>query len=101
MAWVRATAQPDVLVDVATLTGAATLGLGRTHAALYSTDDSLGQALVAAGEASGEAAWRLPLVESYRASLDSVVAAFAHLTRYPHISGGSLSATMFLQQLAV
>ena len=100
MAWVRATAQPDVLVDVATLTGAATLGLGRTHAALYSTDDSLGQALVAAGEASGEAAWRMPLVESYRASLDSDVADIAHQSRDPHISGGSITAALFLQHFA-
>ncbi len=100
MAWVRDTARPDVLVDVATLTGAVTLGLGRTHAGLYATDDALAAALEAAGEVSGERAWRLPLVESYRPSLDSAVADISHQSRDPHIMGGSITAALFLQHFA-
>src|SRR5690625_985613 len=100
LAWVRETARPDVLVDVATLTGAVTLGLGRTHAGLYATDDALAAALEAAGERSGERVWRLPLVESYRPSLDSAVAAIAHQSRDPHIMGGSITAALFLQHFA-
>ncbi|WP_324652414.1 leucyl aminopeptidase family protein [Georgenia sp. H159] len=100
MAWVRDTERPDVLVDVATLTGAVTLGLGRTHAGLYSTDDALAAALEAAGEHSGERAWRLPLVESYRAGLDSSVADISHQSRDPHVMGGSITAALFLQHFA-
>ncbi|HLV05746.1 M17 family metallopeptidase [uncultured Georgenia sp.] len=100
MAWVRQTARPDVLVDVATLTGAVTLGLGRTHAGLYATDDALAAALEAAGEVSGERVWRLPLVESYRPSLDSDVADISHQSRDPHIMGGSITAALFLQHFA-
>ncbi|QDB78632.1 leucyl aminopeptidase family protein [Georgenia wutianyii] len=100
MAWVRQTARPDVLVDVATLTGAVTLGLGRTHAGLYATDDTLAAALTSAGEVSGERVWRLPLVESYRASLDSSVADISHQSRDPHIMGGSITAALFLQRFA-
>ncbi|WP_454085760.1 leucyl aminopeptidase family protein [Georgenia sp. Marseille-Q6866] len=100
MAWVRDTARPDVLVDVATLTGAVTLGLGRTHAGLYATDESLAAALQAAGEVSGERTWRLPLVDSYRRSLDSAVADISHQARDPHVSGGSITAALFLQHFA-
>ncbi|MEE6273680.1 leucyl aminopeptidase family protein [Georgenia sp. MJ206] len=100
IAWVRATHDPDVVVDVATLTGAATLGLGRTHAALYSDDDALAAALTAAGEESGERVWRMPLVEEYRASLASDVADLCHQSTDPHISGGSITAALFLQHFA-
>ena len=100
MAWVRDTVGPDVLVDVATLTGAATLGLGRFHAALYATQDSLAREILAAGEASGERAWRMPLVESYRAGLDSDVADISHQSRDPLVSGGSITAALFLQHFA-
>ncbi len=100
MAWVRETARPDVLVDVATLTGAVTLGLGRTHAGLYATEEALAVALESAGEVSGERVWRLPLVESYRPSLDSAVADISHQSRDPHIMGGSITAALFLQHFA-
>ncbi|MDP9417020.1 MAG: leucyl aminopeptidase family protein, partial [Actinomycetota bacterium] len=84
----------------ATLTGAATLGLGRRHAALYSTDDELASELVAAGAASGERVWRMPLVEDYRAALDSEVADLCHIATDPHVSGGSITAALFLQRFA-
>ena len=53
VAYAVETLSPAVIVDVATLTGAATLGLGRRHAALYSTSDELAGALVAAADAAG------------------------------------------------
>ena len=67
MAWADEHLDPDLVVDVATLTGAASLGLGRRHAALYSPDDDLAAALAAAAAAAGEQVWRMPLVEDYRA----------------------------------
>jgi leucyl aminopeptidase len=90
---------PSVIVDVATLTGAATMGLGRRHAALYSTSDELAGALTAAGDAAGERLWRMPLVADYRESLDSQVADVAHIeTR--KMGGGSITAALFLERFA-
>jgi len=90
---------PDVLVDVATLTGAARIALGSTHAALYSTSDQLAAALVAAGEASGERLWRMPLVPEYREALDSPVADLANITRADG-QAGSITAALFLREFA-
>lgn len=90
---------PDVLVDVATLTGAATLGLGKQHGALYCADDELAAALVAAGAASGEPLWRMPLVPEYRAALDSAIADVRHVAE-PGVGGGSITAALFLQRFA-
>ena len=99
IAYAAATLAPSVIVDVATLTGAATLGLGRRHAALYSTSDPLAAALCAAGEAAGERLWRMPLVADYRESLESTVADVAHVeTR--KMGGGSITAALFLERFA-
>jgi leucyl aminopeptidase len=89
---------PDVIVDLATLTGAATLGLGRRHAALYATDDRLAAALDAASEASGERVWRMPLVEDYMDALHSDVADFCHIDRDGKHMGGSITAALFLRE---
>ena len=100
MAWVRLTLAPDVLVDVATLTGAASLGLGKRHGALYSNDPDLSTALVAAGDRTGEALWPMPLVEEYRAALDSAVADLSHIATDTRVSGGSITAALFLEHFA-
>lgn len=98
LAWAGAALDPDVVVDIATLTGAATLGLGRRHAALYATDEALAAALVAAGEATGEAVWRMPLVEDYRQALESPVADVANIATDPHVHAGSIVAALFLRR---
>ena len=90
----------DVIVDVATLTGAATLGLGRRHAAMYATDDRIAAALDRAAEAGGERVWRMPLTEDYRDALDSEVADLSHISRDKHIGGGSITAALFLREFA-
>lgn len=56
----------DRMVDIATLTGAVVVGLGSTYAALLSNDDELAAEVGAAGEASGELVWRLPLHDEYK-----------------------------------
>jgi len=89
---------PDLVVDVATLTGAATLGLGRQHAALYTADDDLAGRLSAAGEETGERVWRMPLVEEYRAGLDSDVADLRHVPSSPSPGAGSVTAALFLRE---
>jgi leucyl aminopeptidase len=92
---------PEVVVDIATLTGAATLGLGRRHAALYATDERLAAGLAAAGAASGELTWRMPLVEEYRPVLDSPVADLRHVPAPGGApGGGSITAALFLREFA-
>ncbi len=98
LAWARAEYQPRVVVDVATLTGAATLGLGRGHGALFAPDESLAGALAAAGSAHGEDLWAMPLVEDYRESLRSDVADIAHIATNDHVKAGAIIAALFLQR---
>jgi leucyl aminopeptidase len=98
LAYAATELKPDVIVDLATLTGAATLGLGRRHAAMYSTDDRLARALEAAADASGERVWRMPLVEDYLDALDSDVADLCHIDRTNGRGGGSITAALFLRE---
>ncbi|WP_068325734.1 leucyl aminopeptidase family protein [Janibacter terrae] len=86
--------EPDVLVDVATLTGAARVALARSMAALFTPDDALAEELSAAGAATGEPYWRLPLHEEYRAYLRSDV---ADLDNAPG-KVGAVTAALFLQE---
>ena len=65
---------PDLLVDLATLTGANAVALGKRTAALYSDRDDLAEAVLAAAEAAGERAWRMPLPADYTEYLSSDVA---------------------------
>ncbi|MEZ0492166.1 M17 family metallopeptidase [Kineococcus sp. TBRC 1896] len=97
LAYADAVLRPDVLVDVATLTGAATLGLGKRHAALYSPDAGLVAQLEAAAAASGERVWHMPLVEDYAAALESDVADARQVTTTPGHGGGSIVAALFLR----
>ena len=97
LAYADAELEPDVVVDVATLTGAATLGLGQQHGALFTPDDELAAALVAAGDAAGERLWRMPLVEEYRRSLRSDVADVRHVAE-PGTSAGAVTAALFLER---
>jgi leucyl aminopeptidase len=99
LAYADATLDPAAVVDIATLTGAAKIALGLRYAAVYSTDDDLATALTGAGEAGGEALWRMPLVEEYRASIDSDVADLANIGRGGY-GGGSIVAALFLREFA-
>ena len=99
LAYAVANLDPDVLVDVATLTGAASRGLGRRHAALYATDDELAAGFEAAAVASGEQVWRMPLVEEYRPVLDSPIADLRHVAGKGAAPGaGSITAALFLRE---
>ncbi len=66
--------EPKVMVDVATLTGSVVTALGDEYAGLFSRHDDLAEDLVAAGKASGEELWRLPLHPSYAENLESPIA---------------------------
>ena len=88
---------PDYLVDIATLTGAATLGLGRQYAAMYTRDNTLAAQLSKAGEASGDRVWHMPLVDDYKDSLVSDIADFNHNASKGKYSAGSVTAALFLE----
>jgi leucyl aminopeptidase len=99
LAYADLTMNPSVLVDVATLTGAARTALGTTVGAIFSNDDELAAALTSAGEASGERLWRLPLVDEYRDALDSAVADIAHVpTDRRYGRPGAIDAALFLRE---
>lgn len=96
LAFADTTLDPDVLVDVATLTGAASVGLGRGHAALFSGDEALVAELEAAGHATGEPVWHMPLVEDYAPAVSSTVADLRHVPADPP-GGGAVTAALFLR----
>src|SRR5699024_2556224 len=84
----------DVIVDIATLTGAQMVALGNQGSAVMGTDD-IRQAVVQAAGASGEQFWPMPLPEELRPSLKSTMADIANIgDRF----GGMLSAGLFLQE---
>lgn len=88
--------RPDLLVDLATLTGAQSVALGKRTAALYTHHDGLAAELRAAASDAGERMWRMPLPEEYRALLHSDV---ADLTNAPTPDqAGSILAALFLRE---
>jgi len=91
---------PDYLVDIATLTGSATLGLGKQHAAMYTRDEQLARDLEFAGIESGDRVWHMPLVDDYKDALESDIADFNHLAKKAKYSGGSVTAALFLEHFA-
>ncbi|MDP9885135.1 leucyl aminopeptidase [Sinomonas atrocyanea] len=85
---------PDAVIDVATLTGAALVALG-TRTAGVMGDDDVTRPLLDAAAAAGEAAWPMPLPEELRAGLDSATADIANVGERP---GGMLTAAIFLKE---
>jgi leucyl aminopeptidase len=96
LSYAAAKLRPDQVIDLATLTGAARVALGTSHAALFATDDELASSLLAAGLASGERLWRMPLADDYLPLLDSPVADIAHVSR-DGAAPGSIIAALFLR----
>ncbi len=92
---------PDVIVDVATLTGAMPVALGKKIAGLFASDDTLAGQLLAAGQASGEQVWRMPLVQDYRPALESTTADLRNIGNPQlKLAGGSITAALFLQEFS-
>ena len=96
LAYAQKTFKPDILIDLATLTGAILVALGQDRAGLFSNDDKLAAHLHQAGEESGEKVWRLPLGRAYDKMIDSKVADVKNIGggRY----AGSITAAQFLQR---
>ena len=88
--------EPDLLIDFATLTGAARIALGTELPALFSTDDEVAAAILAAGLDTADPLWRMPLFRSYRRHLDSRVADINNIASVGQ--GGAITAALFLQE---
>ena len=93
--YAQQTYSPRAIIDLATLTGAIMVALGHEVAGLFANNDELAQRLVAAGEASGEKVWRMPLGAAYDKLIDSK---FADMKNTGGRSGGSITAAQFLQR---
>jgi len=87
---------PDAVIDLATLTGAAVVALGKEIAGLLGNDDELRDAVQAAGSATGEPSWPLPLPEDYAVHIESEVADMKNTGRPGQ--AGSISAALLLQE---
>lgn len=85
--------QPKFMIDLATLTGAIMIALGKEYAGLFSNDDTLSKRLSEAGEAENEKVWRLPMGPAYDKSINSQ---FADMKNTGDRYGGSITAAQFL-----
>ena len=98
LAYANLKLKPDYLVDIATLTGSATLGLGRQYAAMYSRDDKLAAQLHEIGNETGDRVWRMPLVDDYVDSLESDIADINNTADKGDYNAGSVTAALFLEK---
>ncbi|MQA62404.1 MAG: leucyl aminopeptidase [Actinophytocola sp.] len=87
---------PDVVVDVATLTGAMKVALGLRTGGVFASEDELAQRLCAAGNRVGEAWWQMPLLPAHQ---DAVTSEIADLRQCPPGPGG-ITAAMYLREFA-
>ncbi|MDJ0610656.1 MAG: leucyl aminopeptidase [Kiloniellales bacterium] len=93
--YVQENFKPRGIIDLATLTGAIIIALGHEHAGLFSNDDDLSEQLRAAGQATDEPVWRLPLGKEYDKQIDSDA---ADMKNVGNRSAGSITAAQFLQR---
>lgn len=93
--WAQTEFSPKRIVDFATLTGAMVIALGTEHGGVFANDDALADDLLAAGKASGDRLWRLPLGPAYDKLIDSQIADMKNVGPRP---AGSITAAQFLQR---
>ena len=89
--------EPEAVVDVATLTGAMVIALGHVACGVFSNNDTLQRALIAAGDEAYDRGWPLPLWDDYQEGLASNFADFANIAGR---AGGSITAACFLSKFA-
>ena len=90
--------EPDLIVDVATLTGAAVVALGQKIAAVFGSDSEVATQILEAASIAGEEFWEMPIFAGYRKSIDSNIADIKNISggRY----GGAITAAVFLAEYA-
>ena len=87
---------PQLVIDMATLTGAARVALGTDVPAVFTDDDALAGALAGHATAQADPLWRLPLWRPYRRHLESGIADINNISDGPY--GGAVTAALFLQE---
>ncbi|MFP1944822.1 leucyl aminopeptidase [Lonsdalea quercina] len=87
--------EPDVVIDIATLTGACVIALGHHITGLMSNHNPLAHELLGASEQAGDRAWRLPMLDEYQEQLESNFADMANIGGRP---GGAITAACFLSR---
>ena len=87
---------PDILIDFATLTGAARIALGTEVPAFFTNDESIAEGLMAAAKAVDDPIWQLPLHKPYRHMLNSNIADITNCASSSY--GGAITAALFLQE---
>ncbi len=93
--WAQKRFSPEVIVDLATLTGAMIVSLGNEHAGVFSNDDELAAQLVSAGNVVGDPLWRFPLSPAYDKLIDSPI---ADMKNVGPREAGSITAAQFIQR---
>jgi leucyl aminopeptidase len=94
--WEASQEKPDLLIDCATLTGAARVALGTDLPGVFANNDDLARDLLAAADAVDDPLWRLPLFDGYRSQLNSKIADLCSIGSGPH--GGAITAALFLRE---
>jgi len=95
LSYVQSRYQPAAIIDLATLTGAIIVSLGKEHAGLFANNDQLAEAVLSSGGAVEESCWRMPLGAAYDDMLKSHIADMKNIGG-PY--GGSITAACFLQR---
>ncbi|MFA6177556.1 MAG: leucyl aminopeptidase [Candidatus Paceibacterota bacterium] len=88
----------DVVIDVATLTGAAAVALGERASAIFSNDDELAKKLEETGEKTGDYVWRLPMWEEYENEIKGSIGDFTNVHNKDSRYGGAIYGAIFLYQ---
>lgn len=93
--WTQQAFKPNIIVDLATLTGAMVITLGHEYAGIFANDDTLAKNLLKAADESGDKLWRQPLGEAYDRLIDSPIADMKNIG--PR-EAGSITAAQFIQR---
>ncbi len=95
MTWAQRQYKPEVMVDLATLTGAMIISLGFEYGGMFSNDDAVAQKLAEAGNKTGDKVWRMPLGDAYDKLMDSPI---ADMKNVGPRDAGSITAAQFIQR---
>ncbi|MXP67846.1 leucyl aminopeptidase [Pantoea sp. Aalb] len=87
--------EPEVVIDIATLTGACMIALGHHFSGLWSNNHSIANELLSASEQSGDYAWRLPMTDEYN---EQLISNFADMVNIGGRAGGAITAACFLSR---
>lgn len=93
--WTQETFDPEIVINLATLTGAIIVSLGTEHAGCFSNDDGLADNLLAAGKTAGDPLWRFPLTAAYDKQINSPIADMKNIGGK---GAGSITAAQFLKR---